>query len=147
ESTAGIEPGAICSETDPRKGVAPLKPSVVRARPSGQVTEAMREWALLDWYELAAFAVIRARCCPNPSPLKLPPPIGICEPLDESLDALGAAAAAHGDVEAGITRVRAAVHCAIATGAVASYSYKDRPADGAETILRKTIERAAPAGL
>ena len=36
----------------------------------GKLTDGMREWAGLGWYEAAAYGVLRARCCPTPAPLK-----------------------------------------------------------------------------
>ena len=141
-----VDPGSICSEVDPRKGAAALKKIVVLASSGARVTDAMGEWALLHWYEMAAFAVIRARCCADPKPLDLPPPIGTCEPLDRSLDALGAAAAGRGDVEAALARVRAAVQCTVTSGVAVDYNFNGRPPAGAESALRKTIARAAPAG-
>jgi serine/threonine-protein kinase len=136
--------GWICRETDPRRGAAGLKQRVVAAGAragAGTVTNAMRDWAALHWYEMASFAVIRARCCPDAGPLGLPPPVGVCAPLDRSLDEIGAAAVGRGDLEAALARHRSAIHCALGSGAAADYSYKSAPTGGAEPALRRTIER------
>ncbi|EYF00098.1 Hypothetical protein CAP_1382 [Chondromyces apiculatus DSM 436] len=54
--------GWMCAEVDPRRGAARLKQEVVRGGGS-TVTTAMKEHALLHWYEMATFAALRARCC------------------------------------------------------------------------------------
>ena len=131
----------LCAETDPRRGASDFKRRVVQAA-GGGVTEAMREWAQLQWYEMASFAVLRARCCPAPAPLALPLPMGTCDPLARSLDALGAAAAGRGDVDAALARYRAAIHCALSSGASGDYIYRTRPPAAAEAALRRTLDRA-----
>ena len=37
---------------------------------SGKVTDGMREWGGLGWYEMATYALLRARCCASSPPLK-----------------------------------------------------------------------------
>jgi hypothetical protein len=139
-STELVDQKVVCSETDPRKGAAAIRSRLVLAS-GGRPTDAMREWALLSWYEMAAFAVIRARCCAAAPPLRLPPPVGLCESVDRALDALGAAASGPGDVEPAVTRLRRSLVCAALNGGDAGYPYKGRPPDGSESALLKTIER------
>ena len=134
----------ICDESDPRRGAAGLKQRVVQAGAGvgrAGATNAMREWAMLHWYEMASFAVIRARCCPSAGKLGLPLAFGSCEPLDRALDGIGAAAVGRGDMEAALARYRSAIHCAIGSGSAADYSYKTAPPGGAESALRRTIDR------
>jgi hypothetical protein len=145
ESTEPIDQKVVCSETDPRKGALAIRSRLVLAN-GGRPTDAMREWALLSWYEMAAFAVVRARCCAAPPPVKLPPPVGVCDALDHALDALGAAASGQGDVEPAIVRLRRALLCAALNGGDAGYSYKGKPPDGSESALLKTIERRPSSG-
>jgi serine/threonine-protein kinase len=137
-SAARLE--SLCAETDPRKGANTMKTEVVRAG-AHRVTEAMREWALLSWYELAAFATIRADCCPDAPPLKLPQ-VGQCDPLDGALAATGTAVTTGGDVEGAVTLFRKAVSCVMVSGASNNYTY---PAltGGEETAFKKTLARVA----
>jgi hypothetical protein len=145
ESVEPVDQKAVCSETDPRRGALAIRSRLVLAS-GGRPTDAMREWALLSWYEMAAFAVVRARCCAAPPPVKLPPPVGVCDPLDHALDALGAAASGQGDVEPDLARLRKALACAALNGGDAGYPYKGRPPDGSESALLKTIERRPSPG-
>jgi eukaryotic-like serine/threonine-protein kinase len=131
---------SLCAEVDPRKGATAMKTEVVRAG-SHRVSEAMREWALLSWYELAAFAIIRADCCPDVTPLKLPA-VGQCDPLDGALDATSAAVTTGGDVEGAVGLFKKAISCVTVSGASNNFTY---PAlsGGEETAFKKTLARVA----
>jgi hypothetical protein len=60
----------VCTEGDPIKGGTAVRVELVRTRRN--LSEGMKEWALLGWYEMAAFTVIQARCCPALPRPKLP---------------------------------------------------------------------------
>ncbi len=62
----------LCSETDPRAGADKLRVAVVTGAPKGPPTEAMKIFSRIGWYDMAAFAVVRAGCCPEAPPLSLP---------------------------------------------------------------------------
>jgi serine/threonine-protein kinase len=144
---SGIDPDLsfLCSETDPRRGASRLKSEVVRASTGRKVTEGMKEWSVLGWYEMAAFAIIRRRCCAAPQPLSLPAPTGGCKPLDRALDDLGDAATTAGaDLEAALGAYTKAIHCAVSSGHASTYGQQGRPRGGEETALRKTMGRRAP---
>ncbi|UQA58471.1 serine/threonine-protein kinase [Polyangium aurulentum] len=137
--------GWMCAETDPRRGATRLKGQVVHAGLNGRVTEAMREWSVLQWYELAAFTVVRARCCPHPARLSLPT-IGSCGAIDQALEDIATAATSGGDVEPALGRYRAAVQCAIHSGTTTDlYAYEERLNDSGEAALRKILSRGRPA--
>lgn len=54
----------LCTESDPRKGLTAVQAQVVAGRGRrGGVTPGMRAWSHLNWYRLAAFAVMRGHCC------------------------------------------------------------------------------------
>jgi serine/threonine-protein kinase len=120
-----------------------MKEAVIVAS-RGQVTEGMREWAVLSWYELAAFAIVRARCCASPAALVLPAPIGgACAPLDVALNDLAAKSAAHEETEPALERFTSAIHCVVTSGSSAHFGYRSRPRGGEDLPLRKMLERAA----
>jgi hypothetical protein len=112
----------------------------------------MREWAILGWYEMAAFAVLRGRCCAESSAIRLPATAGTCEPLDAPLNALAAAvkpdATVEGPrqdrvhrVERALERYTAAVNCAMKTGTASEYLFGPLKG-GEEGPLRRMLERA-----
>ena len=122
--------------------------SRVVAGSAGRVTDGMREWALLGWYQMAAFAVIRARCCPGAPKLTLPSANSTCDPLEGHLEALAAAAGAARDVnDIGLrdtlTEFTKAIHCHVKTGGTGPFEWKDSPQGGADTALLKTLARIA----
>jgi len=133
--------GFLCKERDPRVGSSQLRTFVVESRGKG-VTPAMKEWAHLSWYELAVFAVARARCCPSAPALSLPSNGGVCAPLDTALDALGRAVAADRDVAAALGRFDQSVLCLLAKGGAGPYQYTLARLDGARAEFQKTLDRA-----
>lgn len=78
----------VCEQADPHRGATELKSRIVKAG-LGDVTEGMRFWAGLGWYEMAAFSVLRARCCPSRPPVKYRFPLAC--PIDQALRDLEAA--------------------------------------------------------
>lgn len=81
--------GFVCEQADPHRGATELKSRIVKAG-MGDVTEGMRFWAGLGWYEMAAFSVLRAHCCASRPPLKYRFPLAC--PIDQALRDLEAAA-------------------------------------------------------
>jgi hypothetical protein len=139
----------LCTETDPRRGAATMKTRVVLGS-TKTLTEGKLEWGTLGWYEMAAFAVIRARCCASPEPLKLPPLAGDCA-LAERLNELTGAAAAAPSAEdeklraamEGFTKSATCMQRGNAFGDM--FPWRDQPGSGAEAAFRKTVARAAAA--
>ena len=74
--------GFVCEEEDPHRGATELKSRIVKAG-LGDVTEGMRFWAGLGWYEMAAFGVLRAHCCVAKPAVKFRFPLAC--PIDEAL--------------------------------------------------------------
>lgn len=74
--------GFICEEGDPHRGATELKSRIVKAG-LGSVTPGMRFWAGLGWYEMAAYSVLRARCCKSKPALSFRFPLAC--PLDQAL--------------------------------------------------------------
>lgn len=60
-----------------------LKSAVVAAGGT-DVTDAMREWSKLGWFETAAFAAMRAHCCPDAKALTVSNTFAVCQ-LEEAL--------------------------------------------------------------
>src|SRR5262249_51699592 len=97
--------------------------------------------ALLSWFELAAFTVVRADCCPGAEPVKVPA-VGQCEPLDASLNAVAEAATHGGDVDGALKTMHRAIGCILASGAAGNYPFAPLTG-GEETAFRKTLARVA----
>lgn len=139
----------LCGMIDPRRGAALLRSEIARrGLVRKDTTAAMRQWALLSWYELAAFAVTQHACCPAPRPtFELPPSVGTCPDLGPILDDLGKAATGQGDVDVGAESYRTAVQCLerghrLNESVGSPYKYKGPPDGGAVTAFKKILERA-----
>lgn len=135
----------LCSETDPRRGAATVKSKVVLGS-AKTLSEGKLEWGGLGWYEMPAFALIRARCCAAPAALKLPQMAGDCG-LAERLNELTAAALAatgEGDekLRTAMDGFNKSVACVQRGNAGADlFAWPDKPTPGAEAIFRKTVAR------
>lgn len=70
----------VCANDNPRKAAVMLHQQLVKGG-AGGVTEGMRMWSSLSWYELVVVAMIRDACCPGVSPLDLPEPGEPCAPM------------------------------------------------------------------
>jgi hypothetical protein len=86
--TEGLDYAFVCEQTNPLKASGLMKSALVR-HGKGLVTDAMRQWAGLGWYEMAAFAVLRAHCCPPGEPLAYN--FTLACPIDEAVNELDAA--------------------------------------------------------
>ena len=97
---------------------------------------------MLGWYEMAAFALGRALCCPNAPPLKTTYRIDTC-PLSDRLTALGQAAAGPNDaaVESALKDFSGVLRCLVAAGTASTFGQPGPPDPGSVTTFRKTLER------
>lgn len=87
-ATEDIDYAFVCGQTNPLKASGKIKSTLVR-NGKGLVTDAMRQWAGLGWYEMAAFAMLRAHCCPAGEPLAYN--FVLACPLDEAINELDTA--------------------------------------------------------
>ncbi len=138
----------MCAEPDVLKGAAGVRAELVRAHKNE--SEGMREWALLGWYELAAFSVIRGRCCPSPPPLKMAEVPRSCAPVPEVLAAIDEAIVSAADVSD--ERLRKAVdaythdvYCIVRTGIAARFGRIDNPQGGEDTAFKGFLGRVIQA--
>ncbi len=134
--------GFLCEETDPRVAAPRLKEQIVLSR-GPAITAGMKEWSAMSWYEMAAVAILRARCCPGAPALTLPSNGGTCPALEEVLTELGRVAASGKDATAELKRHDEAVLCLVRTGGAVHYSYPllarlDQP----RAVFDKTLARA-----
>src|SRR5262249_38317751 len=129
----------LCAETDPFKGGTAVRTELVRARRN--ISEGMREWALLGWYETAAFSVIRSRWCPSAPPLQLPEVRG-CTPMPEVLGQLAAAAGSTSDpadkaLKKAVDAFTDDVHCIVRSGNAARFGRVGNPRGGEDTTFTR----------
>lgn len=140
----GVDLDFLCTETDPRIGAQRLKRQVVSARGAG-VSAGMQEWSNLSWYEMAGFAIARARCCESPAQLALPDTAGVCPRLDQALEELGRSAASGADTTSAVGRFDEAVLCLFRKGGAKKYGYPLVQLGEVRPTFEKTLARARQA--
>lgn len=130
----------LCSETDPRAGAGKLHAAIVTGAPKGGApTDAMKIFARIGWYDMAAFAVVRAGCCPESAPLSLPD--AKCG-MDGALRQVGEAVIASKPVAEPLKAYTDSIHCELNRGGK-WLRRSERPAGGEDTAfldLLKNLE-------
>lgn len=139
---------AACQITDPRKGVELVKTEVVVGGAGRLVSDGMREWAIMGWYGMGAFAILRSSCCPSAPELRIPFKVPGCD-IETAMKDLAAAAtsktATDDEVKTALKAYTKAAKCTSRAGAVASFGQKGPIQEGELVTVQKTITRARAA--
>ncbi|MBW2533801.1 MAG: hypothetical protein JRI55_20090, partial [Deltaproteobacteria bacterium] len=127
----------LCVEPYPRRGVTRLQAQVAKGKwGSGRTTGGMKEWASLGWYELAAYALLRGRCCSKPE--RFIWTFDLVCPFDEALNKIESSARA-GDlpgIEAALEAYQRAANCLARRGQGPSFGQKRMPGSGIGAFRR-----------
>jgi len=135
-----VDVAYCCEETAAYGTTVKLKAEVVRAGGHG-VSEAMKEWSQLGWYEMAAFAVMRTHCCPDaPALVVRQRKIEQCQ-LEESLAWLANAIDDEEDMQEAVRAYTKAVRCITSKGYAESFGQYDLPQGGELTIFDRILQR------
>jgi hypothetical protein len=129
----------LCSVTDPRTGGEKLHGAVVSGAPKGQTTDAMKIFSRIGWYDMAAFAVVRAGCCADAKPIALPDARPECA-MDAALREIGDAVVAVRDVQEPLKKYTESIHCELNQGAK-GLRRTGRPAGGEDTAFLDLVKR------
>jgi hypothetical protein len=113
------------------------------------ISEGMKEWALLGWYAMAAFTVVRTRCCPSASPLQLPEVHG-CPSMADALAGIATAAGATADpadeaLRKSVDAYTDAVHCVVRSGNAFRFGRVGYPQGGEDTTFMHFLSHAVSA--
>jgi hypothetical protein len=132
--------GWLCNETDPRNGRDKLMVAIITGAPKGApATHAMKLFSRMGWYQMCAFAVVRAGCCPEASPISLPDESPECPSMAQGLRDVGHAVAAGQDYEGPLKFYTQGVHCELNLGRGKKFRRYDHPAGGEDTAFRSLI--------
>ena len=135
----------LCKETDPREGAAKLRTAVVEGAGGAKVTDAMRIFSKLGWYEMAAFELVRNGCCSmEMEALKLPEPSAGCEAMAPVLTDLAKAVTAGQKVDEPIKKTSEAFACEAKKNRASLYRRANAPAAHEETAFRELVKSFAP---
>jgi hypothetical protein len=130
----------MCKERDPREGGGKLRTAVVQGAAAGPPNEAMKLFSRLGWYEMAAFAVIRAGCCEEAEAITLPDPSPNCKRMDEPLQQLGQAVIESQNHEAYLKSFTDVVLCEVGAGRAGLYRRAGRPQGGEDTAFQDLVK-------
>jgi hypothetical protein len=133
----------VCEESDPRNGAEKLRVAVINGG-KGSTSEAMKIFARIGWYDMAAFAVVRAGCCENAKPLVMPPPSPTCTAMDESLRDIGSAVVASRSYEEPMKAYTAAIHCELNAGKGGALRHTARPVGGEDSAFGELVHAVQP---
>jgi len=128
----------LCEVPDPRAGYRRMKVAVVRGS-AGQLTPAMSLWSRLNWYGMAAVAVLRGACCGEPRPFELPPTTG-CDDTAAALDELARAVAAREQIGPAVARYARSVGCQSASGRSAYFDLEASLGGGEATTFQEVLD-------
>jgi serine/threonine-protein kinase len=143
KDTFGSAPdfAGICDVTDPRAGADKLRVAIVGSAPKGGgATEAQKIFARIGWYDMAAFAVVRAGCCPDAKPLELPEPSKTCGDMAEALRGVGTEVVSNHPAEEPLKKYTAAIHCELNVGRGPIFRKGARPAGGEDTAFLELVK-------
>jgi hypothetical protein len=129
----------LCSESNAVEGATKLRVAVV-AGSGGQVTDAMRTFGKVGWYDMALWAVVRAGCCDDAAAITAPEPSANCTRLDESLTQVGTAATGGQNLDEALRGYDAAVRCEASAGKLATYRQKIAPQAADQAAFREFVK-------
>lgn len=143
-----VEPPAslngICQITDPRKGAEVVRAEIILGGQGRIVSDGMREWAVLGWYEMAAFTLLQSTCCASPPAIELPVVIPNCDiapPLKELTAVAVSATSDDAKVQEAFDAYTKAAKCIARQGGSDSFGRKGGPQGGEDTSFKKTLDR------
>jgi hypothetical protein len=143
KNTFGTAPdfSGVCDQTDPRAGADKLRVAVVASAPkTGGATDAQKVFARMGWYDMAAFAVVRAGCCPDAKPLSLPEPSKGCDSMADALSEVGKEVVATHPAEEPLKKYTSTIQCEIKLGRGATFRKAERPAGGEDTAFLELVK-------
>ena len=135
--------GWVCDELDPRTGAEKLRVAVINGG-KGSTTDAMKIFARIGWYDMAAYSVVHAGCCDSAKPLSLPAPSDKCTSMDEPLNEIGSAVVAARSYEEPLKAYTAAIHCELNAGKGPAFRHPTRPAGGEDSAFGELVHAAQP---
>jgi serine/threonine protein kinase len=133
----------MCTESDPNKGAQSLRVAIVGSAPKGTLTDAMKLAARLGWYDMAAFAVVRAGCCEDPKPLATPEPGKGCDSVADSLHEIAKAVIAGRSYDEPFKKYTGAIHCELNQGKAPVLGRTQRPQPGEDSAFKEFVDAIA----
>jgi hypothetical protein len=136
---------STCSITDPRKGGGAVRKEVILASFGKAGSDGMKEWGVLNLYEMAAFAILRSVCCASPPPLDLPVNVPTCDiqsPLKKLAEVASSPSSSDADVSSVLADYTKQAKCLSRAGAASAFGMVNGLQGGELEQFQKTLDRA-----
>jgi serine/threonine protein kinase len=133
----------VCSENNAQFGVGRVSKAVMSNWPNkkGQ-SQAQREWPVLNWFQLAAFAAVQRKCCPGSPTTHLISSASTCVPLEKSLQAIAERAQKKGDpMDDVIQEYRKTIMCLSTARPTGIFGHSGQVRPDEETTFRVFVKR------
>ncbi len=132
----------VCAASEVLDGSQRFREMIVRAGHGRAVTSGMKEWSLLGFFELAAFAVLRQRCC-NAEPIAVPSSPESCPvSMEKAIRQLEAADfSSKKQVASAIDQLEKAARCITRSGAEKRFGGHPALSGGEGTPLKRIVKR------
>jgi serine/threonine-protein kinase len=129
-----------CSKKYAYDAMLVVKTAIVRAGGSYTVTPAMQEWSNMGWFETAAFAAMRAHCCPDAPALKAPKRQAMCK-MEEALAYITNAIDDEKEMKDALKKFYEGARCVARRGGGPAWGRFDAPYGGEEKYFDKIYQR------
>jgi len=135
--------GFVCETTVASQGAIELETRLVKGQRGRGVTTAMKQWSVLGWYEMAAFAIIRSICCPRAAKLKSKR--GHSCDFDVAINELARVGAGGDDAarSAALDGYNKSIRCLVNLKLQGLYGYGDAPYGPEQAVLLEMVQRAS----
>jgi hypothetical protein len=130
----------LCSETDPRLGADRLRNAIVHGGNQIHVTEAMKLFSRIGWYDMPVYAIVRGGCCPDAKPIELPAPIEPCPDMGQALRDIAKAAIASQSIDDPLGRYTKSANCEISANRAYIYKRHGKPLYHQEQTFRELLK-------
>jgi serine/threonine protein kinase len=130
----------LCDESDPRLGAERFRTAIVHGGAGTQITEAMKLFSRIGWYDMAAFAVARGGCCTDAKPIELPPPVEGCADMGQALREIAQNVLASQPFDEPAERYNKAINCEVAANRAYLFRHTGRMMAYQETAFRDLVK-------
>lgn len=138
----GREPdfSSRCGDRRAYRGMLEVKSALVAAAGKHRISKGMQLWSKLGWYETAAYAYIRERCCSNPLPLQAPKVVQPCK-FQAAVGAIAAGIDDDAALDRALDGYHKAVECVFRSGAGEAFDRWEPVYGGERGYFDKLIGR------
>ncbi len=127
----------MCETPDPRDGAPKLRAALVKGSPQGGVTDAMKIFSQLGWYDIPAYEVIRNACCQEAGDVKLPKPADGCDAMTPVVTRLASEVGNGQPYEESLKAYTKVINCEAGGGRAATFRKQGRPSGGEESAFKQ----------